>query len=170
MPLIDAAFNPLEEVPFETRSDLNGSMEQSINSQLLRLGYRGEGYEVVSVTARRHWKIDPFLADTDLTPLPLAVLELRENQEQWLEEFRIRSTADDSAWNQCAGLFFFALRVFLSYRFFVRSRHLGRAGKHVIGFFGLGVTTGAFLREIGVFTVRFQFLADPARIAPALSR
>ncbi|MGR9107746.1 MAG: TonB-dependent receptor [Gammaproteobacteria bacterium] len=104
--LTDDLLNPLDEIPLETRSDLNGKMDQTIDSESLRLAYKGDSYELLSVTARRNWNFNPFLLDTDFSPLPIAIIELQNDQERWTQELRIRSILPDARWQGSLGLFF----------------------------------------------------------------
>lgn len=90
---------------FKVNSDLKGKQEQNADSQALRIAYAGESYEVLSVTARRDWKLNPLLLDADLTPAPILVMQFNQDQYQYSQEFRIRSKNINADWDWSAGVF-----------------------------------------------------------------
>ncbi|MGR9046968.1 MAG: TonB-dependent receptor [Gammaproteobacteria bacterium] len=121
-PVTDDSFTkPLADVSYRTRASIPGKMKQIIDSQALRIGYQANDYEIVSVTSRRQWRLDPWLADTDLRPQDIAVLKFRDDQQRWTQDFRIRSTESDALWGWSIG-FFFATSEF--------------NGRREVGFFG----------------------------------
>ena len=58
--------------PFILNSDIQGSSEQSAQTQSLRISHEGDSLNFLSVTSRRNWDISPYHFDLDknLTPLP----------------------------------------------------------------------------------------------------
>ena len=89
----------LDAEPFTVQSDLHGETKQFIDTEALKIRYLAEAYEVLSVTARRNWKLDPRTQDLDLTSAPIATIETRENVQQWSQEFRIQSPYNLTEWD-----------------------------------------------------------------------
>lgn len=98
-------FVPLGGDPFKVNSDLKGKQEQNADSQALRIAYAGDGYEVLSVSSRRNWELNPLLLDADLTPVPFLAMRFKQDQYQYSQEFRIRSKKINTDWDWSAGVF-----------------------------------------------------------------
>ncbi len=96
---------PLNDVTFEIASNLEGENKQRINSQSLRIAYQGDAHEAIAVIARRDWKLDPLLVDTDFTPAPIVSFLFRENEEQWSYELPLQPNAPTGNWDWSAGFF-----------------------------------------------------------------
>ncbi len=96
---------PLDGEPFTVQSDLHGKTKQIIDTQSLKIRYIDKAFEVLSVTARRNWKLNPFEHDLDLTSAPIGRIETRENVEQLSQEFRIQSTDTLAEWDWRIGVF-----------------------------------------------------------------
>ena len=96
---------PLEGNPFKVQSNFHGKTKQFIDTGALKIRYLAKAFEVLSVTARRNWKLDPYKHDLDLTSAPIATIETRENVEQWSQEFRIQSPDNLSQWDWRIGFF-----------------------------------------------------------------
>jgi len=104
--LTDASrITPLSDVSFDTNSDLNGKIEQTTDSQSLRIAYTGNAYEFLAITTRRSSDINPLLVDNDFSPLPIAMVMFQEDQQQWTQEFRLQSTGPADTWDWSTGIF-----------------------------------------------------------------
>src|SRR5262249_42054980 len=56
--------------PYTVASDVPGRQIRTTDMQALRVAYKGAGYQFLSVTTRRNWKLDPYQFDLDFTALP----------------------------------------------------------------------------------------------------
>ena len=81
------------------QSNENGNLEQSSNTSALKIRYKTDGLQFLSVTSRRDWQLDDFFIDTDFTSLPLGTLKGNERQTQWTQELRISSKKTGLAWS-----------------------------------------------------------------------
>src|SRR5262249_4679125 len=74
--------------PRVTTSDLDGKLD--IDASSVSVGVRGTlpRLEILSVTARRDFTMDPFLVDPDFSSLPGNRGVVTYRQPQWTEEFR----------------------------------------------------------------------------------
>jgi len=96
---------PLDGEPFTVQSNLSGETKQFIDTEALKIHYLAQAFEVLSITARRNWKLDPRISDLDLTPAPIAKIETRQNVQQWSQEFRIQSLDHPGEWDWRMGIF-----------------------------------------------------------------
>src|SRR5882672_970625 len=79
--------------PYTVSSDVAGRMERSTDMQALRVGFKGAGYQVLSVTTRRSWSLDPYQFDLDFTAAPGNDVTIKHFQTIYSQEFRV--TGDD---------------------------------------------------------------------------
>ncbi len=96
---------PVDGEPFTIQSNLPGETKQFIDTEALRIRYLARAFVVLSVTARRNWKLDPRIIDLDLTPASIAQIETRENVRQWSQEVRIQSPEHPGEWDWRIGVF-----------------------------------------------------------------
>ncbi len=89
---------------YQTLSGEQGNLDQDTNSQSLKISHQNQKFEVVSVTARRE-SDTAFNADFDFSPQPFFFQKTELKQQQWSQEFRIKSF-DESVWRWSLGLFF----------------------------------------------------------------
>ena len=97
---------PLGGPFYEVDSDFEGSTKINRNAQHLRLALTLPWGSLSSTTARQDWNLDPNALDLDLSPLPGFTSTIRQSQEQWTQEFLLRSPVDAAralSWH--AGLF-----------------------------------------------------------------
>lgn len=91
---------------FEVASDFEGRTLINRNGQYLRLARTFQWGTLSSTTARQYWNLDPNALDLDLSPLPGFTSTIQQHQEQWTQEFLLRSPTSEAggfSWN--AGLF-----------------------------------------------------------------
>lgn len=96
---------PLSAESFTVRSNHRGETKQFIDTESLKIHYLAKAFEVLSVTARRNWILDPRTHDIDLTPIPFVQTRENEEAEQWSQEFRIQSPDNFSQWDWRLGVF-----------------------------------------------------------------
>jgi iron complex outermembrane receptor protein len=87
----DNTFVPIDqEDPFESASNIPGSLNVSINTQSLRIAYEGAGINVTSITARNQTNLD-YTQDTDYTPDDLLRSRADIPSTIWSQEIRLQS-------------------------------------------------------------------------------
>lgn len=118
---------------YQTESDLDAITQLDTQMQALRVERRFDWGNIVSITARQDWDLDPNTVDLDLSaanllagyvipglpidpiadsPLQGATSTIRQRREQWTQEIRFESRADDpSPLSWSAGFFFMSAEV-----------------------------------------------------------
>ncbi len=92
-------------------SNVEGQMQGDSATAALRIAYEGDAFAFTSVTGYRHWEIDPFVQDLDLSPAAIPALgggfsQISQDQEQWSEEIRFSSPAkSDSVFEWTTGVY-----------------------------------------------------------------
>lgn len=90
--------------PYEVTSDVHGRADQRSDSQALRISYEGDNFRFLSVTARRHWEVDPYHFDLDLGPFPGNESLIIQEQDLLSQEFRF-SSEEGGDWEWTAGAY-----------------------------------------------------------------
>lgn len=90
---------------YEVTSDTRGRQHLTTDNQALRLSYEADTWKFLSVTSRRNWDLDPYVADLDFSAFPAGFIELYQDQELWSQEFRFSSNNPDAAWQWTAGAY-----------------------------------------------------------------
>ncbi len=98
---------PLDDEPRQTASNFDGHTPSRADLAALRVRYRGEDAELLSVTSRRDWHLGGSALDYDFSPAPLAISELDVREREWAHEMRVESPRHRgvNAWHWLAGLF-----------------------------------------------------------------
>ena len=96
---------PLDGEHFKVQSNVSGKTKQFIDTESLKIHYLANTFEILSVTARRNWKLDPRTHDFDLSPAPIVMTRQEEEVEQWSQEFRIQSPENFAQWDWRLGVF-----------------------------------------------------------------
>jgi len=95
----------LSSEPFVLNSDIEGSSEQSAQTQSLRISHEGDSVNFLSVTSRRNWDISPYHFDLDFGPNPGNESRIYQEQDIVSQEFRFSSNNDSNVeWT--AGAYF----------------------------------------------------------------
>ena len=92
--------------PWVVRSDVDSILHRDANSQALRIAYDTGDFEILSVTARRDWDLDPYRFDLDFSEFPFGAVEIRQSQRIWSQELRIRSLDHNRSWDWSGGVYF----------------------------------------------------------------
>lgn len=90
---------------YTVTSDTAGRQNLTTDNEALRVSYDGSGWKFLSVTSRRNWDLDPYVADLDFTAIPAGSVELYQDQELWSQEFRFSSDNPSSDWEWTAGAY-----------------------------------------------------------------
>jgi len=96
----DNTFVPITQSnPFESQSNIPGSLDVSINAQSLKLAYEGEALNITSITARNDTNLN-YQQDTDYTADDLLRSSSRIPSTIWSQEIRLQSpnTAEEFQW------------------------------------------------------------------------
>jgi iron complex outermembrane receptor protein len=102
----DNTFVPLNQAnPFESRSNIPGSLDVILNTQSLKATYEGSGFTFTSITARNQTDLD-YTQDADFTPDDLLRGRGKLSSTIWSQEFRFQSPNTDKKWRWLAGGYF----------------------------------------------------------------
>jgi iron complex outermembrane recepter protein len=90
---------------YNVRSEANEKLKQMADSQAIRLAYHGDDYELLSVSSRRFWQMNPRIVDLNLLPTVFTRTQTAE-ETAWTQEFRLRPKNQYSNWYWQTGLFY----------------------------------------------------------------
>ena len=90
---------------YTVRSEAEEKLKQQADSEAIRIAYHGDDYELLSVSGRRFWQMNPRVVDLNLLP---TVFTRTQNSVEtaWTQEFRLRPKDQYNTWNWQAGLFY----------------------------------------------------------------
>jgi iron complex outermembrane receptor protein len=93
--------------PYVVSSNVNG--ETSVDRLQFSFQVRKtlQWGTLIATTSRQDWDLDPSLTDLDLSPLPLAMSAVNQNERVWTQEIRFESTPGSNRSQWRTGLFFF---------------------------------------------------------------
>lgn len=93
--------------PYQVSSDVDGETRIDRLQFSFQLKQTFDWGALVATTSRQDWELDPARTDLDLSPLPLGLSEVVQNERVWTQEVRLESRpgADRLQWR--AGVFFF---------------------------------------------------------------
>ncbi len=77
--------------PFETSAGLRGESEIHREGQHIRLSRNCESLRFTYLGARTFWRVDPYTADLDFSPVNAFVSTVEQSQERWLQELHVES-------------------------------------------------------------------------------
>ena len=92
--------------PFEVASDLNGETKVERLQLSLQAKKTFTWGSLTATTSRQKWNLDPSVTDLDLSPLPLAFSNVKQNEKFWTQEFRFESTPGATRTQWRAGTFY----------------------------------------------------------------
>lgn len=99
--------DPSRPDPFEVEQDLDGEVRTNANAQSLRVIHRAPNFTLTSITARRNWRQDPYLADFDQTSFDVLRGFNVQEISQISQEVRLQSPQDsDSSWRWLVGAYY----------------------------------------------------------------
>jgi iron complex outermembrane receptor protein len=104
-----ACFAPLDEVrrnPHDVSLDFEGSADQDVNGQTLRLVYDREWFTLTSITSLRDWKSDEAL-DLDFSPVDFMRQQILYEYDTFSQEVRIASPEGSGPFRWLGGGYFF---------------------------------------------------------------
>jgi iron complex outermembrane receptor protein len=90
---------------YTVRSEINEKLKQQTDSEAIRIAYHGDDYELLSVSSRRFWQMNPRIMDLNLLPTVLTRTQTAE-ETAWTQEFRLRPKDQYSNWRWQTGLFY----------------------------------------------------------------
>lgn len=100
-------FVRLDSTDFYTvNSNDEEQLQQRSDYQALRVAYQFKDSELLSVSSRKTWKMQPREADLDLTPVSILTRQINIDEETLTQEFRWSSTLAESDWDWNLGGFF----------------------------------------------------------------
>ncbi len=79
-------------------------LDQNANSQALKISYQNQQFEILSVTAKRDSET-AYDVDFDRTPQQILFQQSDLSQQQWSQEFRLKSL-DETVWRWSLGFLF----------------------------------------------------------------
>ena len=88
----------LNSDPFKIQSNQNGQLKQTSNTEALRIHFKKDNIQLLSVTARRDWRANPLFVDADFTPAPILTVSIDQRQTQWSQELRLSSNYQELDW------------------------------------------------------------------------
>jgi iron complex outermembrane receptor protein len=78
---------------YTVRSEVTEQLKQQADSQAIRIAYDTGDYQVLSVSSRRFWQMNPRVADLNLTPTVLTRTQTLA-ETAWTQEFRLCSAVN----------------------------------------------------------------------------
>ncbi len=90
---------------YQVESDTRGKQNLTTDNEALRISYENSDWKFLSVTSRRNWDLDPYIADIDFSAIPAGSIELYQDQELWSQEFRFSSNNPEADWQWSAGAY-----------------------------------------------------------------
>ena len=90
---------------YTVRSEASEQLKQQADSQAIRIAYDTGDYELLSVSSRRFWQMNPRLTDLNLTPTVYNRTQTVA-ETAWTQEFRLRPKDQHGTWNWHTGLFY----------------------------------------------------------------
>jgi iron complex outermembrane receptor protein len=91
--------------PYVSSSDFQGRTNLLTDQEALRVGYKMQGLQFLSVTTRRSFNIDPADVDLDFTSTPGSFARIIQNETIVSQEFRLKSDDPHSDVDWSAGLY-----------------------------------------------------------------
>jgi iron complex outermembrane receptor protein len=101
-------FVRLDSPDFYTiRSNVAAKLKQANDNQALRIAYNTDDYELLSVSSRQSWQMNPYVADPALLLPPPPYLRTQTAAETgYTQEFRLRPKDQHATWQWQSGLFY----------------------------------------------------------------
>jgi iron complex outermembrane receptor protein len=90
---------------YETSSDFQGRTNLLTDQEALRVGYKMSGIQLLSVTTRRSFNIDPADVDLDFTSTPGSFARIIQNETIVSQEFRVKGDDPHSDVDWSAGVY-----------------------------------------------------------------
>jgi iron complex outermembrane receptor protein len=90
---------------YSTRSEVAEQLKQQTNSEAIRIAYNTDDYELLSVSNRQSWQMNPRVTDLNLTPTQYTRTQ-SATENAWTQEFRLRPKDQHSDWLWHTGLFY----------------------------------------------------------------
>jgi iron complex outermembrane receptor protein len=90
---------------YTVRSEASEQLKQQADSQAIRIAYDTGNYELLSVSSRRFWQMNPRVTDLNLIPTVFTRTQTVV-ETAWTQEFRLRPKDQHSDWNWNTGLFY----------------------------------------------------------------
>jgi iron complex outermembrane receptor protein len=91
--------------PFRVAFDFDGRTDISGNVESLRIAHSLDFGKLTLITSWRDWKLAPYEADFDYSPVPFVRGRIVLEQEQLAQEIRLDSREDQVAWRWRVGVF-----------------------------------------------------------------
>jgi iron complex outermembrane receptor protein len=90
---------------YTIRSEAEEQLVQKTDNQSLRIAYNTDNYELLSVSSRQTWQMNPRVVDLNLTPTQYTRTQ-NATETAWTQEVRLRSKDQQSTWLWHTGLFY----------------------------------------------------------------
>jgi len=90
---------------YTTRSEAAEQLVQKTDNQALRIAYNTDDYELLSVSNRQTWQMNPRVVDLNLTPAQYTRTQ-SATETAWTQELRLRPKDQHSDWLWHTGLFY----------------------------------------------------------------
>lgn len=90
---------------YTVRSETPEQLKQQADSQAIRIAYNTDNYELLSVSSRRFWQMNPRVTDLNLTPTVFTRTQTIIDTA-WTQELRLQPKDQHSTWNWHTGLFY----------------------------------------------------------------
>ncbi|MEM1255604.1 MAG: TonB-dependent receptor [Cyanobacteria bacterium P01_H01_bin.21] len=102
-----AVVSPSSPNLFEVEQDFDGESDTNANTQSLRVVHRAPDFTLTSITARRDWRQDPYIADFDQSPLDAFRGFVVQEIDQFSQEVRLQSPRDSASdWRWLIGAYY----------------------------------------------------------------
>jgi iron complex outermembrane receptor protein len=99
-------FVPLEgDDPFEVEFDFDGRTRIQGDSEALRVAQTFGDVRLISITSRRDWRLSPYEADFDYSPVPFVRGRFQLRQTQLAQELRLEPVTRDGELDWRIGIF-----------------------------------------------------------------
>lgn len=90
---------------YTVRSGINESLKQQSDSEAIRIAYDNDDYQLLSVSNRQFWQMNPRVVSLSLTPM-FSVRKQNFLETNWSQEFRLEPKKLNTNWNWHTGLFY----------------------------------------------------------------
>ncbi|MDO9214962.1 MAG: TonB-dependent receptor [Methylococcales bacterium] len=90
---------------YTTRSEAAEQLKQQSNSEAIRIAYNTDNYELLSVSNRQSWQMNPRVTDLNLTPTQYTRTQ-NATETAWTQEVRLRPKDQHTDWLWHTGLFY----------------------------------------------------------------
>lgn len=89
-------YTNLDSDPWTVAHDFRGVTYSNSDTESIRVRHIGDTVQFTSITARRHWRMDPGSFDLDFSPLPILSTSVITTQELYSQEFRFQPVRESS--------------------------------------------------------------------------